>query len=314
MDGKVIAEIKPTYRCNQRCYFCIWEARKKILPMKASDLVSSLRLIDESVRPDILVLSGGEPLLYRELPLALSLIGGIKSLSAIHLHTNATSVSRHAQLLSDLKGVEKTAMVGFHGHNEEVFRSVTGSKGHFQKALAGIGSLIQAGFSVRADCVICKANYRHLTEITGVLLGAGVSFLELRLPLSGPWHTPGKYYVDKTELTPHWKRWNGTFGREPRAVFTKTSARCGGKPYFESQFAVPHTYYFCDQAQSAKVRIRRSKTQLQAIWPRAFKGYSKGKQCAECVFDAGCKGFSRAEKAHGYAEYRPVRGDMFLND
>lgn len=136
--GPQYVTLKPTLRCNLRCEFCRFVANGDVFGgrdwMDAEDWE---RVIDEVApyRP-YLCLTGGEPLMYPELPRLLARIRacGLRCV----LTTNGTLLERRA---AELAAAPPDMLILSIDGPEAVHDSVRGKQGAFSRALAGVEAL-----------------------------------------------------------------------------------------------------------------------------------------------------------------------------
>jgi MoaA/NifB/PqqE/SkfB family radical SAM enzyme len=148
-------------RCNLRCLHCYMDGsptRRELLPV---DLV--LEAIAECQVLDFgnLYLTGGEPLLYRELDRVIEAAAQIKGLE-VTLCTNAMLVkARHVALLRDARVRVNVSIDGdeaFHDH----FRNLHGA---FRETERGVRRLVEAGIPVTIVTTISQGNLPQLSSL-----------------------------------------------------------------------------------------------------------------------------------------------------
>lgn len=152
-----------TNACNLQCSFCAVEAGPPLQnELTLDDIVPLVEQI-KRVKPTPFAVSGGEPLLKKELVLSMfEELCPIREMS-VSIFTNATLVTRdYAQQLYDA-GL-RLARVSVDGHTEQVHDALRG-KGTFRKTMQGIKYLRDVGIHVDAAALICRTNYPYLSEI-----------------------------------------------------------------------------------------------------------------------------------------------------
>lgn len=106
--------------------------------------------VDLGVRK--LRLTGGEPLLRRDLPELVARLGRIAGVEDIALTTNGLLLPR---LAADLQGAGlKRVTVSLDSLDPEVFGRMNGLNVHPQRVLDGIEAALQAGLSVKVNTVV----------------------------------------------------------------------------------------------------------------------------------------------------------------
>jgi cyclic pyranopterin phosphate synthase len=147
--------ISVTDRCNYRCSYCmpcdeyVWIDRNEILTFEEIERLTGLfiRLGAEKVR-----LTGGEPLLRKNLDRLVSKLAALEGLRQICLTTNAELLAEQAEGLvaAGLRRIN----VSLDTLDPEKFRRIT-KRGNLDKVLAGLATAKQAGLSpIKINAVI----------------------------------------------------------------------------------------------------------------------------------------------------------------
>ena len=178
--------ISVTDRCNERCLYCMpegyqgWERGTEHL--SAEEIIhivrTAARLGFRKFR-----LTGGEPLLRKDL---LDIVRGMKSIPGVEtigLSTNGTRLAQLAQPLRDA-GV-RTVNVSLDALDAQRYRHLTGGK--VADVLAGIQAAAAAGFErIKLNCVLMRG--QNESELWPLALFAAEQGLPLRfielMPLS----------------------------------------------------------------------------------------------------------------------------------
>jgi cyclic pyranopterin phosphate synthase len=174
--------VSVTDRCNLRCLYCMpetdyaWLARDSILTFE-----ETAQIVDAftNVGVDRVRITGGEPLLRRDLPALIEQLASRPALRDVALTTNGV-------LLADQAGSLRRA--GLHRITVSLdtldparFRALTRFDQH-QSVLDGIAAATAAGFnSVKLDTVVIRGvNDDELVPLVeyGRLVGAEVRFIE----------------------------------------------------------------------------------------------------------------------------------------
>jgi MoaA/NifB/PqqE/SkfB family radical SAM enzyme len=156
-----------TKRCDFDCTFC-----SETLQMKDPSLSQLATMSANLAGVQRIFLSGGEPLLRRDLLDILDLFGTY----IIGLPTNAT---RGIEVAPRLSGNIQFANIGFDGPRE-IFRRV---RGDYDKALKGVYAFRDAGIPISFSAVVLRSTLHGLPYLVqiGDVLGAGK--IKLILPL-----------------------------------------------------------------------------------------------------------------------------------
>jgi cyclic pyranopterin phosphate synthase len=149
--------ISVTDRCNIRCFYCMPEEdaqyaeRREILTFEE---IERFVRVAATLGVNKLRLTGGEPLLRRDLPHLIERLAGIPGIQDIALTTNAVLLDRHAQSLHD---------AGLHRLNihldtldRERFKQIT-RRDDLPRVLAGVDAAVAAGFKqIKLNIVAVK--------------------------------------------------------------------------------------------------------------------------------------------------------------
>jgi cyclic pyranopterin phosphate synthase len=170
--------VSVTDRCNLRCTYCMPE---EVVFMDRAELLTFeeiARFVQVAVPLGIdkVRLTGGEPLMRRDLPRLVSMVAAIDGVRDIGLTTNGLLLAGQAQALHDA-GLRRIN-VSLDTLNPETFRRLTRRDG-LEKVLEGILAARQAGFDpVKVNAV----SIRGITEFEVVPLArfARLHRLEMR--------------------------------------------------------------------------------------------------------------------------------------
>lgn len=185
--------ISVTDRCNIRCFYCMPESveflpRKDLLTFEEIDRIVGV-LSEFGV--DRIRITGGEPLVRKEIWNLIGLIRSRKSIQDIALTTNALLLAEQAQKLRDA-GLDRLN-ISLDTIDPAVFEKITRRKG-LDKVLAGIEAAQAAGFkNIRINAVSITGISE--SEIVPLAQFARDKNLELRfiefMPLDGDesWQT-----------------------------------------------------------------------------------------------------------------------------
>jgi cyclic pyranopterin phosphate synthase len=174
--------VSVTDRCNLRCQYCMPEEEYVWLPRE--DLLSfeeTSRLVDLFTELGVnrVRLTGGEPLLRRDLPALVRMLAGNPRVKDLAMTTNGVLLEEEAKPLHDA-GLHRVS-VSLDTLRPERFRALT-RRDSLGKVLSGIEAVRQAGFSgTKIDSVIMRGvNEDELVDLLefGKRLGAEVRFIE----------------------------------------------------------------------------------------------------------------------------------------
>src|SRR5206468_5943613 len=153
--------ISVTDRCNLRCTYCMPE---EVVFLDKGELLTFeeiTRFVQVAVGLGIdkIRLTGGEPLMRRELPRLVQMIGGVSGIRDVGITTNGILLAGQAQALYDA-GLRRIN-VSLDTLNEARFRQLTRRDG-LDRVLAGIVAAKQAGFApVKVNAVSMRGITEH---------------------------------------------------------------------------------------------------------------------------------------------------------
>ena len=152
--------ISVTDRCNLRCTYCMPE---EVTFLDKGELLTfeEITRFVEIVAPlgiDKIRLTGGEPLLRRELPRLVAMVANVPGIKDVGLTTNGILLAEQAQALFDA-GLRRIN-ISLDALNEARFRQLARRDG-LDRVLAGIAAAKRAGF---APIKINAVSIRGITE------------------------------------------------------------------------------------------------------------------------------------------------------
>ena len=153
--------VSVTDRCNIRCFYCMPAGDVQFMPrteLLTFEEIERVVRIGTTLGIDRIRLTGGEPLVRRDLPLLVEALHGIEGIRDIGLTTNAVLLEEQAQKLRDA-GLQRLN-ISLDALDPSVFRRVT-RRDSYDKVIAGIEAARQAGFS---PIKINAVSIRGLTE------------------------------------------------------------------------------------------------------------------------------------------------------
>jgi len=151
--------VSVTDRCNFRCPYCMprevfGEAHRFLPKSEILSFEEIARVV--AVMCDLGVrkvrLTGGEPLLRRELRQLVRRLAGIAALEDLAMTTNGLLLAASAQALKDA-GLHRVT-VSLDALDDPLFRRLSGTDRPVDHVLEGIGAACCAGLPVKINCVI----------------------------------------------------------------------------------------------------------------------------------------------------------------
>lgn len=316
-----------TRRCNLACAHCYLDAggkdRETSEELDTQELTALFDVVSRRADGTLVVLTGGEPLLRKDLP-ELVAAGNERGLRMV-LGTNGLLLdARTVTDLSDcgLQGVG-ISLDNLRPEEHELFRGVPGAWG---KTVSAIRACRESGLHVQLHTTITSKNMGQLGSFVQFSLREGVSILNFFFLVCtgrGQWLTditPSQYEAVLQEIAclqqntrglmiqarcaPHFKRI--LYQQDPRSPFTRATGYDGG--------GCPAATHYCridpvgnvtpcPYMENSAGNIRDSS--FWEIWDHSplFKQFRtlelKGR-CGSCEYRSLCGGCrARAQEHHG---------------
>ena len=145
-----------TDRCDFRCFYCIPKGFKEFTSpdtwLTVGEIERIIRVFSE-LGVSRVRLTGGEPLVRRELPEIVNRLGALPQVNDLSISTNASQLARHARNLKQA-GVSRIN-VSLDSLDAERFRHITG--GELSKVLDGLMAAKEAGMQpIKINMVVMK--------------------------------------------------------------------------------------------------------------------------------------------------------------
>ncbi len=289
--------LRITLACNQRCRFCFVPVKNGRIDLEL--LERELDVLARQLGPrGTLTLSGGEPTVDSRLPEILK-SARRKGIRRFVLQTNAVALARPGALEELIALGVKSYFVSFHSHRPETYDRLTGSRGLYPKAVAGLSRILSAKqCRVTCNVVINAWNYRDLPYLMGFL--GGLSRARRRSPenpleifFSALNHIDKapSLAVDLKEAAPHLERAVERCGREGLAA-----------QRFTGESALPPCLLSRPAAYVSKNKFSQDRVRYAEDFSgdAGTVGRAKRPACRQCPYDARCLGVS--------AEYARIFG------
>ncbi|MCG6989182.1 MAG: radical SAM protein [Gemmatimonadetes bacterium] len=165
------ASFELTYNCNARCQHC---HRGKAIPREQLATPQRLLEVCRSIRPIVAIMSGGEPLIRKELEEIVRLFReGIPALR-IFVNTNGALLTpRRFQRLKEAGVHEFLISFDFPDERHDEWRAIPGLFGKIESFVGELSPDDRRRVVLTA--VVTSRNYRELPRMADVALGWGVN-------------------------------------------------------------------------------------------------------------------------------------------
>ncbi|TMH18205.1 MAG: GTP 3',8-cyclase MoaA [Betaproteobacteria bacterium] len=158
--GRVLRNLRVsvTDRCNLRCGYCmpeeeyVWLPREDILHFGE---IAALADVFLDLGVDKVRLTGGEPLLRRDLPRLVTMLAALPGIDDLALTTNGLLLARDAAALR-AAGLQRVT-VSLHSLRPATFDRLSGGRGQLPAVLAGIDAAANAGLTpIKVNAVVVR--------------------------------------------------------------------------------------------------------------------------------------------------------------
>ncbi|GAA1304739.1 radical SAM protein [Saccharothrix xinjiangensis] len=172
--GRAVLQVHPTRLCNLRCRHCYSSSGPDVAESVPITVLSGVVRDAAELGYDVLNVSGGEPFLYPELPALL------RSAREAGMRTTVTTngVALSQRRIGVVRGLVDLVAVSLDGDRPTHDR-IRDQEGCFDKALAGIRRLTEAGIPVGVVTTLTQGNATQLGEVAVAAAGSGALLLQV---------------------------------------------------------------------------------------------------------------------------------------
>lgn len=250
------ARLSITDRCDFRCTYCMAEEMTFLPRHEVMNFEECLRVAKAfvSLGTTKLRLTGGEPLVRKNVMWLIERLGALPGLDNLVLTTNGSQLERFAAPLK-AAGV-KRLNVSLDTLDSERFRQIT-RIGDLNKVLRGIDAATNAGFTrTKLNTVMMKGvNDDEFVTLVRYAVdhGLDISFIE-EMPL-GEIHGRSTTYISSEETR---ERLAEHFDLIPSTESSGGPARYWRIPGSDSRigFISPHSHNFCDTCNRVRITAK----------------------------------------------------------
>ncbi len=266
------ASIATHFRCNQNCTYCISRSPVDRPSFIARPAVEARIEAALSTGASEIVLTGGEPTMRVDLP---ELVAHARKVGAerVVVETNATLLDPERARALRAAGLD-LARVNVVGLAAEVVDRVTRDPGGFDRTMAGLDALVEAGVAIEILMVAVRSTLAGLAELPGRLaerLGGALRAIQVGVPVRAP---------EAGELVPY-------EAALPALLLLERRARAAGVPLrMDPGASVPPCVF--PPASQARVAHMYSLTPGTPKLP----GHTQLAACASCILSDRCSGLS----------------------
>ncbi|MDD4005232.1 MAG: radical SAM protein [Elusimicrobiaceae bacterium] len=199
----VLSELAITYRCNLKCRFCYaacgCRKQDESPDLPPEKLKTVLDIIRREAEVPSVSFTGGEPTLRNDLP---QLVRHAKSLEMwVNLISNGTLVTAGLAKKLRAAGLD-SAQISVEGGSAELHDRIVACPGAFERTLAGIKNLREAGIRVHTNTTVSGLNKAHLAGIAGLVkkLGLGRFSMNMLMPVGSATAEMDRLFVSYSEI------------------------------------------------------------------------------------------------------------------
>jgi len=243
-----------TDRCDFRCVYCMSEHMEFLPRDEVLSLEESARLVKifASLGVTKVRVTGGEPLVRKNIRWLFEKISMIPSLEEIVLTTNGSQLNEYAEMLK--KTHVKRINISLDSLDHTLFKKIT-RVGDLDKVLKGIDKALQQGFSnLKINTVLMKGiNDHEAVNLVNFAINKkmDISFIE-EMPLGDIQHTRKDTYISNDEVL---KKLQHHFNLIPTTLSSGGPAKYWqvANQATKVGFISPHSHNFCDTCNRVRV-------------------------------------------------------------
>jgi GTP 3',8-cyclase len=159
--------ISVTDKCNFRCTYCMpaeifgpdfpFLKRSELLSYEEIERITKISV--QSLGVQKIRITGGEPLMRKDLPQLISKISQIDGVKDIAMTTNGSLLPKHAKVLKE-SGLNRVS-ISLDSLNDDVFGEINGRGVTVKTVMDGIDAAAEAGLKVKINMVVKRGMNDH---------------------------------------------------------------------------------------------------------------------------------------------------------
>ncbi len=288
------AILKLDYTCNNNCSFCHAAERHKAINSTLPEIKRKIDLA-QVMGCQQLLLSGGEPTIYRKLSAVTSY------LKEKHL---AFGLITNARMLSNVEFLEKLqhdglvyVYVSFLSADPRIQELLTGTNS-FEQVSAGIRNCVKYNLDVKVNITLTRQNVSSLMPTVKLLQRLGVKCVKISFV-----EPKGRARRNFTEIVPKFTEVIPLIERVLNTGLSGMVITLDGFPYCQIRKYLEHT----DDLQAEQI-LYMSEADEAVYYPTDYGAREKTDKCMICSLADKCPGvYSYYLRAYGDNELTPVR-------
>lgn len=245
-----------TDRCDLRCVYCMPE-KMKFVPRTQLLTLEEMEAVGRSfikLGVDKIRITGGEPLVRRNIMHLFESLGAIEALKDLTLTTNGTQLKKYARQLK-AAGVTRIN-VSLDTLRADRFHQMT-RIGELSRTLEGIDAAIACDFEqVKINAVVLKNhNHDEMLDLVNYVIerGIDISFIE-EMPLGeNTHHDRAKSYYSSDEILHDLQQHYEILPATKKTAGPTRYFRLDGHENTHVGFISPHSHNFCESCNRVRV-------------------------------------------------------------
>lgn len=245
-----------TDRCDLRCVYCMPE-KMKFVPRTQLLTLEEMEAVGRSfikLGVDKIRITGGEPLVRRNIMHLFESLGAIEALKDLTLTTNGTQLKKYARQLK-AAGVTRIN-VSLDTLRADRFHQMT-RIGELSRTLEGIDAAIACDFEqVKINAVVLKNhNHDEMLDLVNYVIerGIDISFIE-EMPLGeNTHHDRAKSYYSSDEILHDLQQHYEILPATKKTAGPTRYFRLDGYENTHVGFISPHSHNFCESCNRVRV-------------------------------------------------------------
>jgi MoaA/NifB/PqqE/SkfB family radical SAM enzyme len=195
-------DIKLSYKCNNRCLFCVQGDKRCHLPDKTMQEIEDIFRENKKTCREV-IFTGGEMTIRPDI---LDLIRRARRNGyQVHLQTNGRMFAYESFCHQVIDAGAHDFTISIHGLTSKTHDRLTRCPGSYEQTLRGIKNLMALRQHVFTNTVITKYNYRSLPRMSGFLADLGLKSFSFAYPhlLGSAWKNLHRILATKSIIAPY---------------------------------------------------------------------------------------------------------------
>jgi len=165
-------------KCNLKCLHCYTDSGKEIRPDYSEEEIEALCTSIGTVSPKAIYISGGEPLLDKDV---MYYVRGARKIArdVLWICSNGTVITDEVLNMAHREGVNGFS-VSLQHSNPEKADIISGGKGVYEKVIDGLTRIKNAGFKLALEMTVLKQNYDIIDDIIQIAVNLKVDVITFK--------------------------------------------------------------------------------------------------------------------------------------